>query len=257
LHSANTESGLAAELVRTPILLHSRPGWNEASAEWRAGEFYKGFSPAEIAELESIATPYCCPGTTVLFAEEQEAYNVLFLLEGKVKLTMNSSGGRRLTLGIATPGDVLGLSAVVSGRPYEITAVAQFPCRIRALPRKIFLDLLLHNPIAWQNSARQLGAEYKRGCEQLRILGFALTASMKLAMLLLQWSAKGQREGLGVRLHCSFTHEEIGEYIGVSRETISRSLIKFKSLHLVEQHGSVFLIPRLRALEVYVGQYGW
>jgi CRP/FNR family transcriptional regulator len=210
-----------------------------------------------MSEIESLAVPHCCPGTTVLFAEEQEPLNILFLLEGKVKLTMNSSGGKRLTLRIAGPGDVLGLAAVVSGSPYEITAVAQFPCRVRAIPRKIFLDLLLRNPIAWQNSARLLGSECKRGCEHLRILGFALTASMKLAMLLLQWCAEGQRDGLGVRLHCSLTHEEIGEYIGVSRETISRSLINFRKLHLVEQHGSVFIIPRLRALEVYAGQFSW
>jgi CRP/FNR family cyclic AMP-dependent transcriptional regulator len=178
----------------------------------------------------------------------------LFLLEGRVKLTMNSS--KRLTLGIAVPGDVLGLAAVVTGFHYEITAVAQFPCRIRALPRKSFLDLLLRYPVACQDSARLLSMEYKRACEQLRILGLASTASIKLAMLLLQWCAKGQRAGLGVHIHCSLTHEEIGEYIGLSRETVTRNLTDFKNLDLVEQHGSVFFIPSFGALEIYAGN-GW
>lgn len=257
LYNANTKSGPEEELSLTPILLHPRPKWNDAGANWRAGEFYKDFSHKAMSEFESFAPPYCCEGATVLFAEEQEPCSILFLLEGKVKLTMNSSGGKRLMLGIAVPGDVLGLSAVVSGCPYEITAVAQFPCRIRALPRESFLDLLLHNPIAWQNTARLLSIEYKQRCERLRILGFALSAPMKLAMLLLQWCAEGQRAGLGVRFHCSLTHEEIGEYIGASRETVSRSLIKFKNLDLVEQHGSVFFIPRLRSLEIYTGQFAW
>jgi CRP-like cAMP-binding protein len=73
---------------------------------------------------------------------------------------------------------------------------------------------------------------------------------------LLQWCAKGQRAGLGVRIHCSHTHEEIGEYIGVSRETITRNLTDFKNLELVEQHGAVFFIPSLGALEIYAGQIG-
>jgi CRP-like cAMP-binding protein len=99
-----------------------------------------------------------------------------------------------------------------------------------------------------------LGVEFKQGCDQLRILGLGSTASIKLAMLLLKWCAKGQRAGLGVRIHCSHTHEEIGEYIGLSRETVTRNLTDFKNLDLVEQHGSTFLIPSLRALELYAGK---
>ena len=59
-----------------------------------------------------------------------------------------------------------------------------------------------------------------------------------------------------MRIHCSLTHEEIGEYIGVSRETVSRNLTDFKNLDLVEQHGSLFFIPSLGALEIYAGQVG-
>jgi CRP/FNR family transcriptional regulator len=210
-----------------------------------------------MSEFESLAAVYCCAGTTVLFAEEQEPCNLLFLLEGRVKLTINSSLGKRLTLGIAVPGDVLGLAAILTGCPYEITAVAQFPCRILALSRKSFLDLLFRNPTIGQNSARMLSVEYKRGCDQLRNLGFALTASMKLAMLLLQWCAEGQRAELGVRIHCPLTHEEIGEYVGLSRETVTRSFTEFKNLDLVEKHGSVFFIPSLRALEIYAGQVNY
>ena len=71
-------------------------------------------------------------------------------------------------------------------------------------------------------------------------------------MLLVQWCAKGQRVGPGVRIHCSHTHEEIGEYIGVSRETITRNLTDFRNLDLVEQHGSQ--VPAMReALEALPG----
>jgi CRP/FNR family transcriptional regulator len=253
LTNANTVSSSAGDLTRTQFL-RFRPEWNDVGAEWRAGEFYKDLSPRAMCEFESLGVPYCCEGTTVLFAEGQEPCSILFLLEGRVKLTLNSIDGKRLTLGIAMPGEILGLAAVVTGCPYEITAVAQCPCRIRALPRKSFLDLLSRYPVACQNSARLLSIEYKRGCEQLRILGLTLTASMKLAKLLLQWCAEGQRAGLGVRVHCSQTHEEIGEYIGLARETVTRNLTDFKNLDLVEQRGSTFFVPNLRALEIYAGQ---
>lgn len=231
----------------------SRTAWTGSSAEWRAGDFYKDLSPQAINEFESLATPFRRESTAVVFTEQQEASDLLFLLEGRVKLTMSSIEGRRLMLGIAGPGEILGLAAVITGSAYESTAVAQFPCRIAALPRHLFLDFLLRYPVASQNSARLVSVEYKRCCEQLRILGLALSAPIKLARLLLQWSAEGQRTRFGARIHCSLTHGEIGECIGISRETVTRNFTDFKNNELLQQRGSTLLIPSLRALEVYAG----
>jgi len=139
--------------------------WKDPGANWRSGEFYQGLSPEAMNEFESMAAPFCCEKNAVLFAEKQQPCSILFLLEGSAKLTINSIEGRQFTLAIATPGDILGLVAAVSGCPQEITAVAQSCCTLASLPRQRFLDFLLHHPIAWQNSARLLGAEYKRGCE--------------------------------------------------------------------------------------------
>jgi len=231
-----------------------RNAWNDASADWRAGEFYKDLSPGAIYEFESLAIPFCCEGSTAIFSEEQEASDIYFLLKGRVKLTMSSIDGKRLSLGIAGPGEILGLAAIITGGPYGMTAVAQFPCILATLPRQMYLDFLLRYPVANLNSARQLSLECKRGCEQLRTLGLNLTASIKLARLLLQWSAEGQRTDRGARIHCSLTHEEIGEYIGVSRETITRNFTDFKNNKLLEQRGATLLIPSLRALEVFAGR---
>jgi CRP/FNR family cyclic AMP-dependent transcriptional regulator len=252
--NANFAGDSVGNFTSTPMSLRPNQKWNDVSAEWRAGQFYKDLSAEAISEFELLAVPFSCEGSTVVFTEEQEPCSVLFLLEGRVKITMNSSDGKRLMLGIAGPGEILGLAAAVVGYPYESTAVAQFPCKIAALPRRVFLDFLLHYPVAWRNSARVLSVEHKRGCEQLRILGLAVTAPMKLARLLLQWSSDGQRTDFGIRINCALTHGEIGECIGVSRETITRGFSDLKNYELVEQRGTTLLIPNLRALEVYAGK---
>jgi CRP/FNR family transcriptional regulator len=86
------------------------------------------------------------------------------------------------------------------------------------------------------------------------MVGFALTASIKLARLLVEWCADGRQTERGIRIQCSLTHEEIGECIGVARETVSRTLTDFKNRELVRQHGSTMFISSLRALEIYAGQ---
>jgi CRP/FNR family transcriptional regulator, cyclic AMP receptor protein len=241
----------AGDLRLASMRVNSGPKWNDARAPWRAGEFFKSLPPEGMSEFESLAAPFSCGGTRILFTEDDRPKSILFLLEGKVKLSINSIDGRRLIVGIAGPGEILGLTAAVTGSPYEITAETQFPCKITSLQRPGFLDFLVRYPVAYRNVARQLSLDYKRTCEQLRTLGLTSSAPAKLARLLLEWCAEGQRTERGTRIQCSLTHEEIGEYIGVSRETITRTLHDFRNRELVEQRGSTLVVPNLRALEVY------
>ena len=52
---------------------------------------------------------------------------------------------------------------------------------------------------------------------------------------------------------CSFTHGEIGEFIGASRETVTRTFRDFKDREVLEARGSTLIISNRRALEVYAG----
>jgi CRP-like cAMP-binding protein len=204
-------------------------------------------------DLVSISRRFYCPGTVLILEEGQDPASVLLLLEGRAKLSLNSIEGRRLIIGFASPGEIIGLTSVVSGLPYEITAEAQFPCMISSLPRQSFLDFLLRSAVACQNVTRQLSLDYKRTLGQLRTLGLTSSAPAKLAKLLLDWCAESSRTLRGTQIQCSFTHGEIGELIGASRETISRCMNDFKRRGLVAQHGTALLVPDCAALAVYAG----
>lgn len=104
-------------------------------------------------------------------------------------------------------------------------------------------------PMASQNVMRELGVDYNRTAQRLRTLGLVLTAPSKLARLFLEWCKEGVQTKRGVRIQCSLIHGEIGEHIGASRETISRIMKDFKSHGLVEQRGSILIVPNLEALE--------
>jgi len=236
----------------SPVTALPRIQWDDP--RWlpcRAGEFFRGLPDQAMIEFVSLAPLFCCPGSTVLFAEEQQPRSILFLLEGKVKISMNSVEGRRLILGIVGPGEILGLASAVSNYPWDVTAETQVPCVIGAIPRQSFLDFLMSCPPASQNVARQLSLESRRNCDQLRTVGLAWTAAAKLARLLLEWSGEGRQTEHGIRFLCPLTHEEIGEHIGVSRETVTRTLHGFRSRKLVEQRGSALFVSNPRGLEIY------
>jgi len=219
----------------------------------RSGEFADRFSPEALSELEGLKVFFNHEANTVLFMEEQAPSQILFLLTGRVKLSMNSSAGRRLILGIANPGETLGLASVFSDSRYDITAETICPCKIASVDRNHFLEFLTRHPAAYKNVVREVSTDCVRARGQVRALGLAVTAPARLARLLLEWCAEGQKTEGGTRLFCSLTHGEIGECIGASRETVTRIFSEFRYQELLESRGSTLIISNRRALEIYAG----
>jgi CRP/FNR family transcriptional regulator len=170
-----------------------------------------------------------------------------------VKLSINSSDGRRLSLRIARKGDILGLASALSGSLYETTAETVYPARLVPIGRREFLGFMMRHAEAYQVFSEELTREFTMACEQLRTVGLSASAPEKLARLLLDWSENGQTFESGTKFRFSMTHEEIGEFIGASRETVTRTLSVFKHERLVAFNGSILTIPSKAALASYAG----
>jgi CRP/FNR family cyclic AMP-dependent transcriptional regulator len=217
------------------------------------GELFKKFSPAALKDLLSLGASSSYPANYALFSEKEESHGIYIVLEGEVKLSINSSEGRRLSLRIARKGDILGLSSALSGSTYETTAETVYPARLVPIGRREFLGFMMRHPEAYQVFSAELTREFMMACEQLRTVGLSTSAPEKLARLLLDWSENGQTFESGTKFRFSMTHEEIGEFIGASRETVTRTLSVFKHERLVAFNGSILTIPSKAALASYAG----
>ncbi len=151
---------------------------------YREGEFFRQMSDESLIDFGSLSHRNSCSGLIPILSEGQHPTSTILLLDGKAKLSLNSIDGRRLIVGFASPGDILGLASAISGAPYEITAEAQFKCVIASLPRQSFLDFLARSPVAARNVGRQLSGDFRRGVEQLRTLGLTANVQAKLARLI-------------------------------------------------------------------------
>ena len=228
-----------------------RESMSNGTSQVRSGEFFKKLSPSALRDLESMEFPTSYTPGMLLFSEKAKPQGIFILLSGEVKLSINSSDGKRLILSIAKAGEVLGLSSALSGLPSEMTAEVLYPSKIAVIERTQFLSFMSRHPEAYQTVTEELSLQYKTACEQLRTVGLSASAPEKLARLLLEWSDNGQKTESGSRCRFSLTHEEIGEFIGASRETVTRTLSIFKNRHLVAQHGCTITIPSRNALENY------
>lgn len=216
-----------------------------------ACDFFRKLSSVTFQDLASMQhTSSYLPGI-ILFSEKDPPTGVFIVRDGEVKLSMNSNDGKRLILRIAMKGEILGLASALSGRLCEITAETLYPSKIAFIGRCDFLEFLDRHPESYQSVTEEISRNYTLVCEQLRTVGLSHSAPARLARLLLDWSATGQTTDHGTRFRFSLTHEEVGEFIGASRETVSRTLSTFRSRHLIAYHGSTLSIPDKSALESY------
>jgi CRP/FNR family cyclic AMP-dependent transcriptional regulator len=231
-----------------------REGTNQAGLpSYRKGEFFTALPAAVLADLEPLLIPSSYPANMVLFSETQPSTGIYVVLEGEVKLSINSSDGHRLAFHIAKAGEVLGLSSTLTGGAYEMTADTLYPAKIAHISRQVFLKFLASHPEVYPIVIREVSHSFNLACEQLRMVGLSASVHERLARLLLVWSDEpGQTTDRGTGCRLSMTHEEIGEFIGASRETVTRTLSIFKNRHLVAQHGCTITIPSRVALESLV-----
>jgi CRP/FNR family cyclic AMP-dependent transcriptional regulator len=213
--------------------------------------FFCQLQPSAIKDFDAVKSTATYPKGALLFVEKQDSRGIYVLCEGEVKLSISSPEGKVLILRIARAGELLGLMAAMAGLPYEVTAETIHPCQVAFVRRDDFVRFLAKHPEASQHVVRQMGAQYRGACEQLRTVGLSASAQEKLARLLLTWSEGIQQTKEGTRIKLPLTHEEIAEFIGTTRETVTRTLSDFKVRHLVSIQGSTLMIPNRAALESF------
>jgi CRP/FNR family cyclic AMP-dependent transcriptional regulator len=202
--------------------------------------------------LNEIKSTAVYPKGAMLFIEGQQSRGVFVLCTGKAKLSTTSRDGKTIITKISEPGDVLGLNAVVSSVPYEVTAEMMEPGQANFVPRDSLLQLMKEFPEASVRLAQQLSRNYYTAYEEIRTLGLATSPSEKFAKLLLSWSTKPSQNDGSSQLKLTLTHEEIGEIIGTTRETVSRLFSEFRKKQLVQLKGATLVIRSRPALEKIV-----
>ena len=206
-------------------------------------------SPALARELETISLTNHYPTGAVLFSEGQAPRGIYLIQRGLVKLSVCASDGRTLILRIAPEGDALGAASTVGNRDYEATAEAQQPCDITFIRQSDVLRMMrVHGEFAlW--ITQLLSRDYNFTCREIRTLMLSGSATEKLARLLVGWLDDRPIPHSSGRMKVPLTHEEIGQMIGTSRETVTRLMAGFRKQRLIEQEGATLVVSNRVALE--------
>jgi CRP/FNR family transcriptional regulator len=132
--------------------------------------------PAEsLRAFDEIKSLTIYPRNAMLFTEGRSVRGIYILCDGRAKLSICSDGGRRMTLRVAGPGEVLGLGASLSNTPYEITAELLDSSQVVFIRRKDLLKFLRAHPDTCMQIVRILSQDLHGAYERVRTIGMART----------------------------------------------------------------------------------
>jgi CRP/FNR family transcriptional regulator len=166
----------------------------------------------------------------VLFAEGEPARGVYILRTGRATVSISSREGRVVMLRLAQAGDVLGLNSTLRNCSYDTTVKTIAPCRTDFISRLELIELMQSQAGA-QAVANILSRELTELTTRAKLLLLPQTVSGRLAKLLLEWSNENGSDTS--RLNRVFTHEEMGQMICSSRETVSRLLASLSKQQVI------------------------
>jgi CRP/FNR family cyclic AMP-dependent transcriptional regulator len=219
----------------------------------RNTQFFCGLSHSALQSLNQVSHKSTLPAGAILFVEGQTPRGVFIVCSGRVNLSTTSREGKVLILKTANAGEVLGLSASISGVGYETTAETATACQLAFIERKRFLELLASHSEMGAHTAQCLSRDYQTAYRDIHDLVLTRSSAGKLARLLLSQSSRqeiyGHQTKGETRLHSVMTHEEMAQRIGASRETVTRLLSHLRRKQLIRLDGPTLIIHDRTGLE--------
>lgn len=215
----------------------------------KPGGFLSAISDRAVQAFDAVKYTCSYPAGAVLFLEGQESSGVFLLCKGRVKLMMTGSDAKSIIVRIVEPGEVIGLECAISSKPSSMTAETFDPCVVHFVKRHAVRALMQDHHTLSVAIAEQLSNDYRSACFNIRSLALSRTASERVVQFLLEWATKGRETDEGLRVNIPLKHEEIAQMVGVSRETVTRTLTELKHKALITMKGPAMLIHDKSALK--------
>ena len=217
-----------------------------------AGHFLLGqLKPEELSQLAATAVSVRHRSGNTIFQKGDPGVSMMAVVRGRVKVCTYSADGKELVLNIIDRGSLLGEIAVLDGRPRSADAVAIGETELLVLERARMLPLLTANPAIATRLIEVL-------CQRLRWTSEALEdavlrdAPARVARGLLRLASTfGRKEANGLRLDIKLSQQQIGNLIGVSRESTNKYIVEWtRSGYLAVENGYITIMdpPTLKEM---------
>jgi CRP/FNR family transcriptional regulator len=193
-----------------------------------------GITASDIAKIDGLVKErvYLKKGESLYRNGEplDAVYSIRF---GTLKTEYCLEDGRQQVIGFHLPGEILGLDGIGDGH-YQSEAIALEESEVCIIRYEAFEDLAQQIPALQKQFHRILSRELTQDQRHLLSLG-SLRAEERLAVFLLNLSQRLAARGYqNNEFNLRMSRVEIGSYLGIQIETVSRMLSRFAESGLIQ-----------------------
>ncbi len=217
------------------------------------GEAERGV-PISYRDLHQHLTPGSYPRAAQLCLEDYPAEGVFAISAGKVKEYVTSKQGKMIIVRIAKPGDIIGLEAILGGTAYGTSAETIEPVKAYFITRRDLLGALRCDEEFRLIVARQLSDGCRCAYKGIRRIALVPSVAARVAHFLIDWAQDSFALDGRPCLRINLTHEEIGQVIGASRETVSRIVSSFRRKGWIRVKGIQWTIENPESLTALISE---
>ena len=193
--------------------------------------------------------PETVPAGTVFYQQGDPAREVIFLQTGQIRVECIHSSGKKRVLCLLFEGIPVGEDECLFGGPREYRAVAVTACQIFRIPAEVVKRRAEASP-ALALKLFQISARKSQVLGRMLIRDSFLSVRGRVIQFLLSVSEPyGTEEGAGVRLTIRLTHQEVADFLGISRVVVSQCFQSLSREGLLKKTRQHYLLPDRAALE--------
>lgn len=169
----------------------------------------------------------------MLFESGADFASIYAIRSGFFKTVVHGPGGRAQVTGFHMAGDLLGLDAIDAGR-HTTSATALEDSQACVIPFAALQQRCCNAPELQHCVHQAMGREIVRDQDMMLLLG-GMRAEQRLAAFLINLSQRLQSRGYApAEMVLRMTREEIGSYLGMTLETVSRTFSKLRAEGIVD-----------------------
>jgi CRP/FNR family transcriptional regulator, cyclic AMP receptor protein len=205
-------------------------------------------APEELERLVAYMRLVRQPARTILFRKGDPGTHMVVVVRGRLKVCTHSEDGKELVLNLINAGEVVGEIALLDGSDRTADAVTLTDSDLLILERRDLIPFLQRHPDACMRLFAVLCARLRKTSELLEEALF-LEGSSRLAKRLVHLAEIfGKPVPGGVRIDIPLSQQQLGNMVGMSRESMNKQLKQWRHDHLIRIEDGRYVLTNLDAL---------
>ena len=206
-------------------------------------------APKELKRIHALSKEVSFKAGQMIFQKAEDGAQMFVVLSGRIKIFSRSGWKKRKTFAYLEEGDFFGEMAVIEDKTRSAAAMAVEASRLLLIPKRDFRSLLLSDAKLTFALLRAVSERLRASNEEIESLLFRNILGRVAKMLYDLSGAKRRRQTGPLTIPQRYTHQDLADLVGTTREPLSRALTILRKGDFVTTKNGLFVLPDPKRLE--------